>query len=1384
MVYAESILSIDKEEAQKHLELLGYKRGDKIFMRYIHANPAEGQPKSIKKSRLNWEECERYQSQGYDAYFVINGGGDTDAAVKVGRAIFYEHDNLPKDIQRELWHNLGLPEPTVQVDTGGKSIHSYWVFNSPMGIKDWCELQEDLLEFADGDRSIKNPSRILRLAGCRYMKGDNPGANIATIITASGKRYSYLELRNVIQVQKPQTTSLLDSIDLPVPESVPLETCLTKRSREMLASGSTAPDKQRNNSGIELARDLIGTAAYLKKIGQAYDGNPEILFFDWCRSVALDTDKPKGQPEAIWKSASKDNPSPGSGEDGVEACIRGWYWNTNLKPSGKGFGSRRVRSGGSGGNGGDGGDGGDSGGNHLEVVSLYKRIEEVLNRQLPDPQQEDAFLSLAKAERISLSDVKGIAKELQVQTERAADLKEDSSQFKKLVSFREQQLNLNATFPTPLAKALLSKASSSRLDPIRLVQNLLPACGAVLGANVSVIAKRGVTERDHWYECPIFWTADISPPSSGKSDAQRASFEPLKEMEREELKRVAEAKKQLPQIEKNWQNFTDQQKEEHRGTDADPEFFKSEYVDKVRRYIWDEATIESLFRLISEQPEKAGTTWLKDELEALFKGLDQHKSGNKGNALQQLLSSWSGPLWGTTDRVDKTKSHRLKGQTLNISGTVQPDVITKRLNVRDDPDGLTSRLLPAMSKLPGDFSQWSDVQVELFDCIKGLLEGLEQMQGIVEFSPLARTRWIQRWEELRRGYQRYLESNPAYAYFLGKQCSYVPRLALLLHCIEHYYQPKSNFAQIALETLEKAITLSDYYCGQFRLLQAASFSQDEFPLEGLLFKVWEKVKALGKISTREVCQFARRHKWHGKKITAGVALEILTAIQTAGFGVLRDKTLYFNSPDNLPPGGVDHVDHVDQMLIIDQHGKNLRDEGVEGFVDHVDQRDDQQHAAISNGRTIAYESSLYSFVDQPDQQMAKAQDSQDLEHVDQLPTFDQHDQHAPQEARALRCCVSGAALKELAQIAPTNPIENTPQPTEVEVDEQTPQQAGFPIYQRLDGTYEVESSTADAQEVVPSTECLLEDGHPFNDLSVGAKVEFFDTHLKTHRVGTIIPIGKEGAKSIAIEIETGGTEIVSFNQVEPIAKAPDSSQPTLAEMQALLLACKTVVEVNQVTHGEHGTIAKEAYRTLSFDDQLKIDRLMVAKHSFPVYKYLGRQDIKRGALVKEATENAISPDANFAFVKRLDGENQTTYTVASKELIEVVRIVQGKAIASTPANVDAAECENPVTPAEIAPEAVQTPVEDEIGVKDEPTKKETRWAWNKTTGESLGEVLFIRGSQAKIRRSGELPRHAKFYPLQEITFDNPVVQALSLNASPAATAQWGKSEQFIEEVDD
>jgi hypothetical protein len=212
-------------QAQRQLSLLGYKPEDKIYLRFFYPadDPRKNSDKGRKTDGLNWQEIETNQRAGRGVYFVVNGGGHKDSDVTVGRAIFCEHDNLDKQTQRDLWKNLNLPEPTFQVDTGGKSIHSYWVFTQPIPIADWCELQRNLLEYVDGDRSIKNPSRVMRLAGCWHIRvkskvksqkskvGENSEVeyNQSRIISESGCTYSYSQLRSLIP-------SSVNSYQLPV----------------------------------------------------------------------------------------------------------------------------------------------------------------------------------------------------------------------------------------------------------------------------------------------------------------------------------------------------------------------------------------------------------------------------------------------------------------------------------------------------------------------------------------------------------------------------------------------------------------------------------------------------------------------------------------------------------------------------------------------------------------------------------------------------------------------------------------------------------------------------------------------------------------------------------------------------------------------------------------------------------------------------------------------------------------------------------------------------------------------------------------------------------------------------------------------------------------
>jgi archaellum biogenesis ATPase FlaH len=82
------------------------------------------------------------------------------------------------------------------------------------------------------------------------------------------------------------------------------------------------------------------------------------------------------------------------------------------------------------------------------------------------------------------------------------------------------------------------------------------------------------------------------------------------------------------------------------------------------------------------------------------------------------------------------------------------------------------------------------------------------------------------------------------------------------------------------------------------------------------------------------------------------------------------------------------------------------------------------------------------------------------------------------------------------------------------------------------------------------------------------------------------------------------------------------------------------------------------------------------------------------------------------------------------------------------------------------------------------SKPQEVWAWNRETGECLGQVLYDGDNRLKIRRTGEPASRAKWHERNQITFKNPTVSALSLNTSATTPVQWEDSEQFLEEFED
>jgi hypothetical protein len=145
-------------------------------------------------------QVEKWQREGRNVYVVINDGDQSDQSISSCRALFCEWDDRDKNWQLTAWRELSLPEPTLQVDSGGRSIHSYWVFDAPIEPARWSDLQVRLLAHTGSDPTLKNLSRVMRLPGCYYLKGDGLDEELAMtrIVSEAGVHYTAEQLEQVL----------------------------------------------------------------------------------------------------------------------------------------------------------------------------------------------------------------------------------------------------------------------------------------------------------------------------------------------------------------------------------------------------------------------------------------------------------------------------------------------------------------------------------------------------------------------------------------------------------------------------------------------------------------------------------------------------------------------------------------------------------------------------------------------------------------------------------------------------------------------------------------------------------------------------------------------------------------------------------------------------------------------------------------------------------------------------------------------------------------------------------------------------------------------------------------------------------------------------------
>lgn len=474
--------------------------------------------------------------------------------------------------------------------------------------------------------------------------------------------------------------------------------------------------------------------------------------------------------------------------------------------------------------------------------------------------------------------------------------------FLKGKHYQRKEIDLFEILPQPLAEAIISRAKTLNQPPIRLLHSLWPILGAILGSRFAINLRTTARERECWKEYPIFYCADLGGVSTGKTLTQNEVCRILKRKDLAEQKRVTKEESKLDDLKAAWQEMSASDRKANKtNAEINPRLYEKEHC-QARRWFYDEGTLDGILKTMSSQPSWQGGVVVYDELSGFFEGLNQYRSGGKGNDRQRDLSNWNGPIRNTFDRVNKDNRYYLDGQTLNKLGGIQVEKLRKYLDLSNDVDGAVSRYLfllhepldPRPGKPPEDPNSIDECIEKIINQISGIsLEADED--GIIDpyncwFSEIGESYAFGIKYHYEILIKKYRAINPSFASYLGKQMKTFLRLTLAIHLLNWIFDPdNTDLHKIPVQTAKKAAKMTDFYISQFLTIQGVT-SQDENPVQGILSEIWEIVKTTGKMTPREVVNKFGGRKINGEKVNTSIARTLLTQLEQAGYGRLEIKT--------------------------------------------------------------------------------------------------------------------------------------------------------------------------------------------------------------------------------------------------------------------------------------------------------------------------------------------------------------------------------------------------------------------------------------------------------------------------------------------------------------
>ncbi len=629
-----------------------------------------------------------------------------------------------------------------------------------------------------------------------------------------------------------------DLIQIPVSSSIPLLECCRKEVRKWVING-VQKGHGRNDIAINVGLELIAVEQYLEDIGQSFKDSARTLFSEFCRQSKMTAQ----EDEMRWNWCKTKNPNPSCGNEGIKACIKGWYWREIVKPRINNISQQSTDK-------------------NLDIKYKNKSyvtynqttdnlmIEEIdkilLNKNITESQQDLELVKLAKIfDNFNAKEVRTIASKRLLEFEREDNINERQKELEQLELIDSQEYlpfkDLFYASPETVKQFEYLCKTNRKIQP-EFFLTILSIFSSIIGIKSSV----SIQNFGNFYS--TINVATVGESGEGKSIVSSILLDPLYELQNERLNIHKNETKQFNKAIDLW----DKQHPDERG----PKPKIDEYIKTSDAFmVINEYSREGIVKNHADNPN--GLLIHQEELVAIQRAQNMYRQG-KGDDRQFLNN-----LYDNKAIVRSLKSERIivEKTAVSITGGYQPDIILKEMGDLSDPDGQWARFNFCVGKekhvLTNLDQPWVDVFPILYSLYKKAFNASEIKCELNRCGQELLQAFINEMEE-----KRWHTLQPGWRAVLSKAGAEVCRIALGLHWINCLINDQPVTNTIPSIAIKKAIKIKRYFLSQMKIIRtwgnADPNREDSLaPVYRQVIKIGKRIKGKAKYLTVRMVQSTR-----------------------------------------------------------------------------------------------------------------------------------------------------------------------------------------------------------------------------------------------------------------------------------------------------------------------------------------------------------------------------------------------------------------------------------------------------------------------------------------------------------------------------------------------